>query len=82
MDIHQPWLLKLKGLLFLLLGILSAIAVLTQTPSYTSFFWYVISIWAFCRFYYFAFYVLHTYADPNFKYSGLWSLIVYLIKKK
>jgi hypothetical protein len=41
-----------------------------------------ICIWAFCRFYYFAFYVLHHYADPEFKYSGLLDLLKYLLMGK
>jgi len=42
----------------------------------------LIVIWAFCRFYYFAFYVLHHYADKSFNYAGLLHLIRYLLGKK
>lgn len=42
----------------------------------------LICIWAFSRFYYFAFYVLHHYADPDFRYAGLWDLMKYLVSKK
>ena len=31
-----------------------------------------------CRAYYFAFYVIERYADPSFKFSGLWSFVRYL----
>jgi len=36
-----------------------------------------ISIWCFCRFYYFAFYVTQHYVDPNYRFTGLWSLARY-----
>jgi hypothetical protein len=42
----------------------------------------VICVWAFCRFYYFAFYVLEHYADPNFRYAGLLDLLRYLLGSK
>jgi hypothetical protein len=37
-----------------------------------------IAIWSFCRFYYFAFYVIEHYVDPGYKFAGLGSFVVYL----
>lgn len=82
MDIKNPAVLKAKGFLFLFLGVLSGGMLLIQIPTLTAFILFVISVWAFCRFYYFAFYVLHNYADPNFKYAGLLSLMRYFLKQK
>ena len=84
MDIKSPSLLKVKGILFLLLGLISAALLLLLSPDYRVAVLLMICIWAFCRFYYFAFYVLHHYADPDFKYSGLIDLARYLLvgKKK
>lgn len=82
MDITSPKLLKLKGLLFLLLGIMSAGILLVMVPDWRVLLLLLICIWAFSRFYYFAFYVLHHYADPDFRYSGLWNLMRYLMRKK
>lgn len=81
MDIKNPAVLKFKGLLFLFLGLLSGGMLLVLVPTFTAAVLLAICIWAFCRFYYFAFYVLHHYADPNFKYAGLGSLIRYLFRK-
>lgn len=81
MDITDPKLLKLKGILFLLLGLLSAGILLAMVPDLRVLMLLGICVWAFSRFYYFAFYVLHHYADPNFRYSGLWDLIRYLLTK-
>jgi hypothetical protein len=78
MDITNSKLLKLKGVLFLLLGLLSAALLLCLFPDWRVVLLLAICIWASCRFYYFAFYVLHHYADPEFKYSGLLDLLKYL----
>lgn len=79
MDIKNPAILKLKGLLFLSLGSLAAGLLIVKSPDWTTLTLLLIAIWAFSRFYYFAFYVLHHYADPNFRYSGLLHLIRYLV---
>ena len=34
-----------------------------------------LAIWAFCRSYYFAYYVIEHYADPGDRFSGLLSFI-------
>jgi hypothetical protein len=81
MDIRSPSLLKLKGALFLFVGILAAALLgLLIHPLLT---WQVVllfltSIWAFCRAYYFCFYVMEHYADPNFRYAGLLDLFLHL----
>ena len=82
MDIVNPKLLKLKGLLFLVLGLASAVLLIIQMPNLTAVSLLAIAIWAFCRFYYFAFYVLQHYADPSFRYAGLWDLTRYLLLGK
>jgi len=42
----------------------------------------VISVWCFCRFYYFAFYLIEHYVDPTYRFSGLLSFVLYVIQKK
>lgn len=81
MDIKSPFLLKLKGSLFLVLGLFSAGLLLWLTAPVFS--WQIpvllaLAIWAFCRAYYFCFYVMEKYADPDFKYAGLWDLFRHL----
>lgn len=82
MDLTNPKLLKIKGFLFLLLGMLSAGSILILLPDWTVVLLLGICVWAFCRFYYFAFYVLQHYADPSFRYAGLWDLTRYLLGLK
>ena len=82
MDIKSPTLLKLKGLLFLVLGLIAAGLLIYKSTDWTTVGLLLIVIWAFCRFYYFAFYVLHHYADKDFNYAGLLHLVRYLLGKK
>ena len=82
MDIKNPKVLKLKGILFLALGLLSAGMVLWKSPDGATLALLAIAVWAFCRFYYFAFYVLHEYADSFYRYSGLIDLTMYLLGSK
>ena len=82
MDIKSPKLLKAKGLLFLALGLIAAGMLILEAPEVRTVVLLGIVIWAFCRFYYFAFYVLHHYADKDFNYAGLLHLIRYLLLGK
>ncbi|WOO41461.1 hypothetical protein [Rubellicoccus peritrichatus] len=81
MDIESPILLKIKAALFLVISGLSAGLLLALFYSVIS--WQVIAlfflcIWSFCRAYYFCFYVMEHYADPNYKYAGLYDLFLHL----
>lgn len=80
MDLQNPRLIKLKAVLFLLLAIISSFLLILRTPEFTSVLLLGIALWAACRCYYFAFYVLHHYVDPRFRYSGIWSIIRYLLQ--
>ena len=82
MDIKNPKILKLKGILFLVLGLIASGLLVLNSPEWSTVVLLVIVIWAFCRFYYFAFYVLHHYADKDLNYAGLGHLIRYLLGKR
>lgn len=81
-DLTNPKLIKLKSMLFLLLGILSSVLLLIDSPKLGSAFLLLIAIWSFCRFYYFAFYVIQHYVDPSFRFSGLWDFARYLLANR
>jgi hypothetical protein len=74
--------IKAKGLLFLLLGVLSSALLILEHPTRRVALLLIIAVWSFCRFYYFAFYVLERYVDANYRFSGLLSLGRYLIRKQ
>jgi hypothetical protein len=71
-----------KGGLFLLLGISASLLILLQHPTLQVGGLLIVAVWAFCRFYYFAFYVIEHYVDPNYRFAGFFSLARYLIRKK
>ncbi len=81
-DLTNPLLIKLKGLLFLLIGILSSLLLILELPTLKVAVLLAVSVWCFCRFYYFAFYVIEHYVDPSFRFSGLWSFARYLLHKR
>ncbi|HEY6226543.1 MAG TPA: hypothetical protein VI282_05405 [Verrucomicrobiae bacterium] len=81
-DLTNPFWIKLKGILFLIIGIVSATLLIIESQSWRVVALLVIAIWCFCRFYYFAFYVIEHYVDPGYRFSGLWSFFGYLISKR
>lgn len=74
--------IKLKGMLFLFLALISAALLFYQRPTLSVAFLFVVAVWSFCRFYYFAFYVIEHYVDPNYRFSGLLSFARYLFRKR
>ena len=79
-DIRNPKLLYAKGALFLLLGLGSAAFLLARAPQWEVAILLAVSVWAFARAYYFAFYVVEKYADPAFRFSGLLAFAAYCIR--
>jgi hypothetical protein len=68
--------------LFLLVGVLSGALLILEQPSLKIAALLCVSVWCFCRFYYFAFYVIEHYADPGYRFSGLWSFARYLLTRR
>jgi len=81
-DLTSPTWIKFKGGLFLLLGLASAGLLILENPSWKVVGLLALAIWCFCRFYYFAFYVIEKYVDPGYKFSGLWSFAIYLMRRR
>ena len=79
-DITNPRVIKVKGLLFLCIGMIAAVLLFLEQPSLRVALLLMIAIWCFCRFYYFAFYVIQHYVDPGYRFSGLGSFFLYLLK--
>lgn len=81
-DIRSPKLLYLKGALFLFLGVLASGLLLAEHPDWKFAALLALAIWAFARSYYFVFYVIEHYIDPEFKFAGLWDFARYLLRRK
>ena len=81
-DLTNPFWIKLKGILFLLIGTVAAILVFLDNPKWQTAVLLALAVWSFCRFYYFAFYVIEKYVDSSYKFSGLISFLRYLIQRR
>lgn len=81
-DLKNPKWMWCKGWLFLFLGVAAALLVFLEAPSWKMAGLLALAIWAFCRAYYFAFYVIEHYIDPGYRFSGLMSFARYLLRKK
>lgn len=80
-DLSNSFWIKFKGLMFLFIGIVAAVLVFLDNPKWQMALLIAVAIWSFCRFYYFVFYVIEKYVDPNYKFSGLFSFVCYLIQR-
>jgi hypothetical protein len=55
------------------LGLLSGMLLFLEHPTPKAGFLLALTVWALCRFYYFAFYVAQHYVDPRDRFTGLGS---------
>jgi hypothetical protein len=81
-DIQNHRLLWFKFGLFVALGVLASSIALILFPSFRLAALLIIAIWAFCRAYYFAFYVIERYIDPSYRFAGLASFIRYALRNR
>jgi hypothetical protein len=79
-DITNPKLLWTKGLLFLVLGLGASVLLVIEAASLKVALLLAIAVWAFCRAYYFAFYVIEHYVDPGYRFAGLGSFLRYIVR--
>ena len=80
-NIESPFWLWIKGGLFVAIGCLCLVFVAMVTQSVQLVAVCCLAIWAFCRAYYFAFYVIENYIDPKFRFAGLLSVLGYFVDK-
>jgi len=74
-DLSSERWIKLKGFLFLSLGVSLWLFLVLTHPTLGFGLLLTLAIWCFCRFYYFAFYVMERYVDHSYRFSGLFSLV-------
>ncbi len=82
MDLKNPRWMYLKAALFLLIGGCCFALVWSETPTGKTALLMALMIWAFARAYYFAFYVIEKYVDPTYRFSGLFSFLRYLLRRR
>lgn len=76
-DIKSPALLYAKGFLMLAVGTLASILLLIDRFDIRSAILLAFAVWGFCRAYYFVFYVIQHYIDPQYRFAGLVDFIRY-----
>ena len=81
-DIQSPRLLYFKGSLFVLLGLVSASILFFRVPRLDVAILLMICVWSACRAYYFAFYVIQHYIDPEYRFAGLFDFAKYLVIRR
>jgi len=78
---NSKW-IWLKGILLLLIAVVSALLLIAEAATLKVVVLLATCMWASCRAYYFAFYVIERYVDPSFKFAGLISFVRYALAKR
>lgn len=81
-DLKKPLLIHLKGWLFLLILTVAAGLLIFQLPHWRTVGLVTLVIWGSARFYYYLFYVIEKYIDPDYKFSGVLSAVQYLLRSR
>ena len=81
-DITNIRIIYAKGFLFLVGGLLASTLLILQNLDSKVILLLTVSIWCFARFYYFAFYVISKYVDSTYRFSGLSSFALHLLRKR
>ncbi len=81
-DLKNPRWIWLKAWLFLGLGLAAGSLAFLESPTLRQAFYLGVTVWAFCRLYYFAFYVIEHYLDPGYRFAGLGSFVVYVFRRR
>ncbi len=75
-DLEDKRWIVAKGTLFAFLAVMSGVLQLvSDLPVWQEAGLLLVCVWASCRFYYFLFYVLHSYVNPELKSAGLIELL-------
>ncbi len=80
-SICPKW-MYVKAALFLVIGGMCLSIIVMESPRLTTVVCSVLMIWAFCRAYYFAFYVVEHYIDEEYRFAGLLSFVEYAARKR
>ena len=77
-DLQSSRVIYIKGFLFVAMAILSSVILIAKTMRWDVGLLLAITVWASCRAYYFAFYVIEKYVDGEYRFSGLIDFLWYL----
>jgi len=82
MELKEPRLLYAKALGFIVIGAIGGTLLILDQPTLRTVILLCLVIWAMCRAYYFAFYVMQRWVDPNYRFTGLLSMARFLLKSR
>lgn len=81
-DLETPRLIHAKAVLFVVLGVGASALLLLALPTWRTAALLAVSIWAFCRFYYYLFYVLDRYLGREKRFAGVIDALRYLLVER
>ena len=81
-NLQNPKIIYFMGFLFLATGCIAVILLLIDTPTLRCLLLLALCVWSFCRFYYFAFYVIQHYVDDQFRFTGLGDFLRYAVNRR
>jgi hypothetical protein len=81
-DLKSKTAMYAKAIMFVAIGVTSAILLIAQNFTLQTGILVALVIWSFCRAYYFAFYVIDRYIDSQFRFAGLFAFAKYLITRR
>ena len=81
-DLKNKHWIYFKGFLFLISGLVAVGLIMLEMPTIKVAILLAIAVWCFCRFYYFAFYVIEHYVDGKYRFAGLGDFAKYLMGRK
>ena len=82
MTLTHPKIIYFKACLFVLCGLMACGIILMDHPSLRLAVLLAIAVWCFARAYYFVFYVIQHYVDPEYRFAGLGSFVAYLWRNR
>jgi hypothetical protein len=81
-DLQSTRAIWIKGWLFLVIGLMSGALLLVDNLTWRAALLLSLCVWGFCRFYFFAFYVIERWVDPGYKFSGLLDFMAYAWRRR
>ncbi len=81
-DLKSPRLMYAKATLLVAIGLLATAMLLLRHPEWQVAVLLALAVWAFCRAYYFAFYVIEHYVDSHYRFAGLVDFAKYLWSRR
>lgn len=81
-DLKDPRWMWCKAVLLLMIGFMAGGLVWVESPSVRTLALLAVCVWGFSRAYYFVFYVIQHYIDPQYRFAGLLDFVRYLVGRK